>query len=85
MEVKNIGTGPATNVSWSISVKGGILNRINVTTTEIILSLPASGTETVQTDKFIFGLGALTIQLAAGSATASKTGKVFLIFVRNIA
>ena len=84
MEVKNIGDADATSVSWSISVKGGILNRINVTTTGIISSLAASGTQTVQTDKFIFGIGALTIQLTAGSATASKTGKVLLILVRNI-
>jgi len=85
MEVKNIGDADATNVAWSISVKGGILNRINVTTTGVITTLAANGTETVQTDTFIFGLGKLTIQLAAGSATASKTGKVLLFLVRNIA
>jgi len=85
MDVVNSGTGEATDVDWSISVKGGLLGRINVTTTGTIASLGAGITQTVQTDKFIFGLGALTIQLTAGSATASKTGKVLLIFVRNIA
>jgi hypothetical protein len=84
MEVKNIGTGAATDVGWSISVKGGLLGRINVTTTGVISTLAAGGAQTVQTDKFIFGFGSLTIQLTAGSATASKTGKVLLFLVRNI-
>jgi hypothetical protein len=82
MEVKNIGDGDATNVSWSISVKGGILKKIDVTTTGIILSIPASGTATVQTDKFIFGLGAITIQLAADPVIATKTGKQILFFTK---
>jgi hypothetical protein len=85
MDIVNSGTAEATDVDWSISVKGGLLGRINVTTTSNLASLGAGITQTVQTDKFIFGLGALTIQLTAGSATASKTGRVLLIFVRNIA
>ena len=85
MEVKNIGTGAASNVPWSISVKGGLLGRIDVATSNVIATISAGGAQTVQTDKFIFGFGALTIQLTAGAATASKTGKVLLILVRNIA
>jgi hypothetical protein len=84
MEVKNIGTGAASNVPWTISVKGGILGRINVTTSDVIASLSAGGAQTVQTNKFIFGFGTITIQLTAGAATASKTGKVLLILVRGI-
>jgi hypothetical protein len=85
MEVKNVGDADATNVPWSISVQGGILKLIDVTTTGNISTLAASGTQTVQTDKFIFGFGAITIQLTAGSTSASKTGKVLLILVRNVA
>jgi hypothetical protein len=84
MEVKNIGDADATNVAWSISVKGGLLNRINVTTTGVIDTLAANGTQTVQTDAFILGLGKLTIQLAADPMTASKSGKVFLFFVKIV-
>ncbi len=84
MEVKNIGTGEATNVDWSISVKGGMLGRINVSTSGVIPSIAAGGATTVQTDKFIFGFGAITIQLTASGATGSKTGKVLFILVRNI-
>lgn len=85
MEVLNTGTGAATDIDWSISVKGGILGRINVTTTGTIASLAAGASQVVQTNKFIFGLGSITIQLTAGQAVASKTGKVTLFFVRKIA
>ena len=85
MDVLNTGTGAAADIDWSISVSGGILGRINVTTTGNIASLAAGGSQTVQTDKFIFGLGTITIQLTAGQAVASKTGKVLLFLVRNIA
>jgi len=84
MDVLNTGDGAATNVTWSIIVKGGILKKIDVTTTGTIPNLAASGTETVKTDKFIFGLGKITIGLTAGQATASKTGKVFLFFVTGV-
>jgi hypothetical protein len=82
MEVKNIGTGAASNVPWTISVKGGILHRINVTTSDVISSIAAGGAQTVQTDKFIFGFGALSVQLTAGAATGTKTGRVILILVK---
>jgi hypothetical protein len=82
MEVKNTGTGAAANVAWSISVKGGMLGRINVTTTGVIATLAAGASETVQTDKFIFGLGSINIQLAAGPATLTKTGKVLIVIVK---
>jgi len=84
MEIKNTGDGDATNVHWSISVKGGIAGKIDVTTTGVITSLPASGTATVQTDKTLFGLGALTITLAADPVTLSKTGKQFLFFTKVV-
>lgn len=84
MEVKNVGDADATNVTWSITVTGGLLKRIDVTTTGNISTLAIGGSETVQTDKFIFGLGKLTIQLNAGLASASKDGKVFLIFVKLV-
>jgi hypothetical protein len=82
MEVKNIGDADSTNVSWSIGVTGGILHRINVQTSGIIPTLAANSTITVETDKTIFGLGSLSIQLTANQAAATKTGKVFIVFVR---
>ncbi|MBN1280418.1 MAG: hypothetical protein JXA00_02085 [Candidatus Thermoplasmatota archaeon] len=82
MEVLNTGTGEATDVAWSISVKGGLLGRINVTSTGVIPTLAASGAEVVQTDAFILGLGSLAIELSAGPATMTKTGKVFLFFTK---
>jgi hypothetical protein len=85
MEVKNIGTGAASDVDWSISVTGGMLGKINVVSTGNIPTLAAGGTQTVKTDKFIFGLGSISIQLTAGAATATKAGKVLFVLVRNIA
>jgi hypothetical protein len=84
MEIKNTGDGDATNVHWSISVKGGIAGKIDVTTTGVLTSLPATGTATVQTDKSLFGLGTLTIKLAADPVTLSKTGKQFLFFTKVV-
>jgi len=63
--LNNIGGEDATNVDWKISVKGGILGFINVETTGNITLIPASliGSETVQTDKIIFGLGKVDITI----------------------
>ncbi len=85
MEIKNIGDGDAANVAWSIGVTGGIFNKINVQTAGVLPTLAAGASTTVQTNKTIIGLGKLTISLSADQATATKTGKVFLFFVRGIA
>ena len=80
MEIMNTGDADATNVDWSITVTGGILNRINVTSNGTIATLAqGGGTETVQTDAFIFGLGTITVKLTAGPVSKTKTGKVLLI------
>jgi hypothetical protein len=85
MQILNTGTAEATDVDWSITVKGGKYDRINVTTTGTISSLAAGGgSQIVQTDKFIFGLGSLTIRLTVDRATASKSGEILLFLVRNI-
>jgi hypothetical protein len=85
MEIKNTGDGDASNVAWSIGVTGGILNKINVQSAGVLPTLAAGASTTVQTNKTIFGLGKLSISLSADQATATKTGKILLIFVRGIA
>jgi hypothetical protein len=82
MEVKNTGDADATNVAWSISVTGGILHKINVQTSGTIATLAAGSSVQVSTDKFIIGLGAITVGLTADQATATKTGKVILVLVK---
>jgi hypothetical protein len=85
VQILNTGTAEATNVDWSIIVKGGKYDGINVTTTGTISSLAAGGgSQTIQTDKFIFGLGFLTIRLTVDRTTVSKTGEILLFVVKNI-
>jgi len=81
-QVKNTGTGAATNVAWSITVTGGILHKINVTSTGIIPTLAANTDTTVKTDKFLFGLGAISVHVTAADAQTTKTGKQLLFLTR---
>ncbi len=90
--VANIGSADATNVSVTITVTGGILSRINKTKTETIASLAMNGEATITTDGMIFGLGTITLSATASCAEAQPpqvsktgTGKVFIVFLRNIA
>jgi hypothetical protein len=90
--VSNIGSADATNVDVTITVTGGILGRINKTKTETIASLAIDDEVTITTDGMIFGLGTISLSATASCTEAqppevSKTGsgKVFIIFLRNIA
>jgi len=78
--LNNIVVEESTNVDWRISVKGGILGFINVETTGNIILTPASsnGSETIQTDKTIFGLGKVDITLNATYAH-SWVGTAFVL------
>jgi hypothetical protein len=90
--VTNIGSADATNVSVTITVTGGILNRINKTKTETLASLAMNEVVNITTDGMIFGIGTIALSATASCAEAqppqvSKTGsgKVFIVFLRNIA
>jgi hypothetical protein len=89
--VKNIGTKEATNVSVTITVVGGLLKRINKTTTEVIPTIDINEEVTVTTDGMIFGFGKITLTATATCpeatppvVTKTATGKVLIIFIRNI-
>jgi hypothetical protein len=90
--VTNIGSADATNVNVTITVTGGILHRINKTKTETLPTLAMNQVVNITTDGMIFGLGTIALSATARCAEAqppqvSKTGsgKVFIIFLRNIA
>lgn len=90
--VTNIGSADATNVTVTITVTGGILNRINKTKTETIAALAMNEEVTVTTDGMIFGLGKLVLTATASCPEAvppevARTGsaKVLIVFIRNIA
>ena len=79
--LENIGDADASNISWSISVNGGLLNFINVHTQDH-LPLAVGNSELVKTNKFIFGLGKVNITVKATYSNAwTGSGFVFGPFV----
>jgi hypothetical protein len=78
-EISNTGSAPATNVPWTITVTGGLLKRINVNKGDTILTLNHGDSTTVKTGPFL-GFGKITIQVTAGTATASKSGFQLIIY-----
>ena len=80
--IKNVGTAGATNVDWSISVEGGILGRINVTSQGTIETLEPGDIEVIKTDKFILGFGKISITVTATFAEPrASEGFVFLFLL----
>lgn len=71
--ILNNGTLPADSVDWSITVHGGIFKRINVTTLGTIPTLGNGNETTVKTDKFLFGLGTIAIEVNARYADPVTT------------
>jgi hypothetical protein len=82
MVVTNVGDGEATNVPWGITVTGGILGRINVSTTGTIATLAPGASTTVTTSGFILGLGAISVVGTADTASVTKTGTQLLFFTK---
>ena len=84
--IENYGDEDAINVNWSISVKGGILGGINITSKGQIDKIEAERYETVCTDKLIFGLGLVEINVTASAegveeVTQQRRGFVILFYV----
>lgn len=84
--ISNDGETVATNLIWNISVSGGVLGRINQWSSDHISELDSMQQVNVSLSRMIFGLGKITITVAAScdeGITASKTeeGFVFLFFV----
>jgi hypothetical protein len=82
--IKNSGNAVATNMTWTITVTGGILKRINVTATDKIASLAIGGEGGGKT-KMILGFGSITVVVTAtcdegSTATLTKEGKQLLFF-----
>jgi len=79
--IKNNGTSPMVNISWSIELSGGVII-VGKTKTGIIPSLGA-GNETTVKD-IVFGIGKPTITVTAGGTQVVKTGTVILVFVLGL-
>ena len=89
--VKNIGTETAENITMCISVKGGLLGRINLTKictgcgncTNSILPNATKTENTAEAGKII-GFGPLVITASAEASNAAKVEKTYTGFVFGI-
>jgi hypothetical protein len=89
--VKNIGTETAENITMCISVKGGLLGKVNLTkictgcgncTNSILPN--ATKTENTAEAGRIIGFGPLVITASAEASNAAKVEKTFTAFVLGI-
>lgn len=84
VNVKNIGDQDLAAVTWSISVKGGILKRIDLRSTGTI-PLSSQSESTIQSDRIPFGLGRLEITVTIEAPPAepvTQTAQGFkLLFI----
>jgi len=72
--VKNVGETDATDVTWTITAKGGILGLINKTNSNIIGTLPKEGGEQTISTGLIIGFGKLIEITAEASADGAISG-----------
>lgn len=79
--LKNVGMLDATNITWRIQVKGGILGRINQIANGTI-DIPVGNSTTVGTGMF-FGFGHITVTVTAAGTTKSAQG-VYLVFISRM-
>jgi len=80
--IKNTGTMALHNLSWSITLEGGIILLGKQPKTGIIETL-APGNETVVKD-FVFGFGKPSITVTAGNAEINATANILLFFVWGV-
>lgn len=85
--IKNIGTGDATDIDWSITIAGGLVI-LGGETTGTIATLAADASETISSG-LVFGFGRPTITVAAESAEGaivdgSASGLLLLFFLLGV-
>jgi hypothetical protein len=76
--VLNEGQEPVTNIPWSITIYGGLLRFVNITTIDSLVILTAQAITSIHQDKTLFGLGKITIQVTVKYAE-EWNGKGFLL------
>ena len=80
--IKNTGTTPLTNISWTITLDGKLIF-LGKTQTDIIPTLAAGASETVK--DFVIGFGKTGITVEAAGVEESATGTVLLFLVIGVA
>lgn len=83
--IKNTGDVAATNVTWNISVTGGLLGRIDKTVGDTITSLAVGEESDPLNTGIFFGLGKITIEVTAtcdegASDEGTEDGTQIIIF-----
>jgi hypothetical protein len=73
-QVANCGDANVVDIEWSISVKGGLLGKINVSGIGFISSLEPEKTTAIQTDAPIRGVGKLEAIIKVGILSKKVTG-----------
>lgn len=75
--IVNHGNDTFSNVSWSLSVTGGILGRINVSSTGTIDSLAPDESVSVKLESMVVGFGKISIKVKVETTTWPVTGFIF--------
>jgi hypothetical protein len=81
-EIKNIGTGIATDVNWSISLEGGFVLLGRQTTGTFTKIMP--GFSPKATTGFVFGFGTVSIHVTANNADKTATALLIGPFFLNV-
>ncbi|PNX53137.1 MAG: hypothetical protein BV458_05975 [Thermoplasmata archaeon M9B2D] len=74
----NEGEGPVRNIPWNISIRGGLLGFINLSSVGSLESLAMGNTTTIQPELPLLGLGKISIQVRVKYA-AEWNGKGFVL------
>ena len=77
--IENIGSADAADVSYSISITGGILGMVNKNIEDTIPTIEAGGQVTI-TSGFFIGLGPIEITVTANSAQETISAKQLIIY-----
>lgn len=85
-ELLSNGEADAEDIEWTITVTGGFLNRINVTTTDTIDSLATGSMIVITNENPIYGLGPVDITVTATAPNTTLVreraeGFVFLFYL----
>lgn len=81
-EIKNVGAADASNVSWSITLNGGVILLGRETTGTFVEIMPGAAPE-VKT-RFVFGFGAVSIFVTANEVEKTATAWLFGPFFLNV-
>jgi len=80
VEIKNIGDETASDVHWSITIKGGTFS-VNKNTKDGIIDAIDSGETIIIESNFLFGFGNISIDITVDSIGKTVEGSLFLFFV----